>query len=166
MQWNFLTSCYKVLLTSKLQLQVSRHWQQYPDLVREEKVEKMWKSPFLDQNDAQKKSSVNQVWNPNKLNQSFGNKSLRGMKKILPCYLLKQKQRKHFLSILHLWQASLTEPPLKTPNIDGRWKSQYWRGTSWEITPAPQRSLKHENNSNLRLKWCMLNYAGNSHTAG
>lgn len=55
---------------------------------------------------------------------------------------------------------------VQTLNIDNRWKSHSWRGTSWEITPGPRRSVKHENNSYLKLKWCVVHYSGNSHTAG
>lgn len=55
---------------------------------------------------------------------------------------------------------------VQTLNIDNRWKSHSWKGTSWEITPGPRWSVKHENNSYLKLKWCVVHYSGNSHTAG
>ena len=55
---------------------------------------------------------------------------------------------------------------VQTLNIDNRWKSHSWKGTSWEITPGPRRSVKHENNSYLKLKWCVVHYGGNSRSAG
>lgn len=75
---------------------------------------------------------------------------------------------RHFPFSMLCWTSTHTrfKDLVQTLNIDNRWKSHSWKGTSWEITPAPRWSVKHENNSYLKLKWCVVHYGGNSYTAG